>query len=263
VIALSIEDAADLRRWLISGAVVVLAHAAVASAMVKWHQALEAEEPSGAIVVEFAPAPVGPPVASTEIPPGPQQVMSEAVPDQPLGRTEEKIEQKVANAPPEEPPPEVKPAPNPDVPVEPPVTQEAKPEPRQAPRPPVPTTTAPPPAPAQTAVVPAAPVQARATSKVSMAIPRWTSQLVALLERNKRYPPAAQVRREQGIAHVFFALDRQGHLLESRLVRSSGAAILDEEALALVARAQPFPPPPADLAGPRVALTVPIRFNLK
>jgi protein TonB len=263
VIALSIEEVADLRRWLISGAVIVLAHAAVAGAMVKWHQALEAEEPSGAIVIEFAPAPVGPPARSTDIPPGPQQIMSEAAPDQPLDQGEEKAEQKVVAARPQEQPPEVRPAPDPDVPVEPPVTQEVKPEPRQAPRPPVPTTTAPPPAPTQTAVVPAAPVQARAASKVSTAIPSWTSQLVALLERNKRYPPAAQVRREQGIAHVFFALDRQGHLLESRIVRSSGAAILDEEALALVARAQPFPPPPAGLAGPRVALTVPIRFNLK
>ena len=263
MIALSIEDVADLRRWLFSGAVVVLAHAAVAGAMVKWHQALEAEELSGAIVIEFAPAPVGPPVASTEIPPGPRQVISEAVPDQLLGRTEEKIEPKVATAPPEEPPPEVKPAPNPEVPVAPPVTQEVKPEPRQEPRPAVPTTTAPQAVPAQTAVVPAGPVQGRPTPKVSTAIPTWTSRLVAVLERNKRYPPAAQARREQGVVQVFFALDRQGHVVESRVVRSSGAPILDEEALALVQRAQPFPPPPAELTGPQVALTVPIRFNLK
>jgi protein TonB len=149
------------------------------------------------------------------------------------------------------------------VPVEPPVTQEVKPEPRQEPRPPVPTTTAPQAVPTQTAVVPAAPVQGRPTPKVSTAIPAWTSRLAAVLERNKRYPPAAQARREQGVAQVFFTLDRQGHLVESRIVRSSGAPILDEEALALLARAQPFPPPPAELTGPQVALTVPIRFNLK
>jgi protein TonB len=46
-------------------------------------------------------------------------------------------------------------------------------------------------------------------------------------------------------------------------LRSSGAAALDEEALALLQRAQPFPPPPAEMAGPHVDLTVPIRFNLK
>ena len=52
-------------------------------------------------------------------------------------------------------------------------------------------------------------------------------------------------------------------MIESRIVRSSGAAALDEEALALLNRAQPFPTPPPELAGERVNLTVPIRFNLK
>jgi periplasmic protein TonB len=51
---------------------------------------------------------------------------------------------------------------------------------------------------------------------------------------------------------------------ESRIARSSGAAELDEEALALLRRAQPFPPWPAhDFPGERVNLTVPIRFTLK
>jgi periplasmic protein TonB len=250
MIVLSMEDVADLRRWVISGAIVVLAYGAVAAAMLKWHEEIEAEELSGAIVVEFAPAPVGPAVVNTDIPPGPEQVMSEAVPE------------KVETAPPEEPPPEVKPAPNPEVPVE-PTPQEVKPEPRQEPRPPVPTTSAPQAMPTQTALVPAAPLQGRPTPRISTAIPSWTSRLAAALERNKRYPPAAQARGEQGVTQVFFTLDRQGHLIDSRIVRSSGAPILDDEAIALLHRAQPFPPPPAELSGPQVGLTVPIRFNLK
>jgi protein TonB len=263
LIALSMEDVADLRRWLISGAVVVLAHAALAGAFFKWHQEVDADELSGAMVIEFAPAPVGPAVQNPDIPPGPEQVMSEAVPNQPIERAEEKTEQKVETAPPEKPPLEVKPAPNPEMPIEPSVMQEAKPQLRQEPRPPVSTTTAPQAVPNRTALVPAAPVQGRPTPKVSTVIPAWTSQLVAVLERNKRYPPAAQARREQGVAQVFFTLDRQGHVVESRIMRSSGAATLDEEALALLQRSQPFPAPPAELAGPHVALTVPIRFNLK
>ena len=86
---------------------------------------------------------------------------------------------------------------------------------------------------------------------------------MALLERNKRYPAVAQSRREQGIAQVFFSLDRQGRVIDSRVVRSSGASVLDEEALALLRRAQPFPAPPRELPGEHVDLTVPIRFNLK
>ena len=86
---------------------------------------------------------------------------------------------------------------------------------------------------------------------------------MALLERNKRYPESAQSRRQQGVAQVFFSLDRQGRVIDSRVVRSSGASALDEEALAILRRAQPFPPPPPELSGQRVNLTVPIRFNLK
>jgi hypothetical protein len=51
-------------------------------------------------------------------------------------------------------------------------------------------------------------------------------------------------------------------VIETRIVRSSGAAALDEEALALLRRAQPFPAPPLELPGDRVDLSVPIRFNL-
>jgi protein TonB len=57
---------------------------------------------------------------------------------------------------------------------------------------------------------------------------------VALLERNKRYPGTAQSRREQGVAQIFFSLDGQGRVIDSRVVRSSGATSLDEEALALL-----------------------------
>ena len=55
-------------------------------------------------------------------------------------------------------------------------------------------------------------------------VPTWKTQIVALLERNKRYPETARSRREQGVTQVFFSLDRQGRMLESRVVRSSGAS---------------------------------------
>jgi protein TonB len=94
-------------------------------------------------------------------------------------------------------------------------------------------------------------------------VPTWKTEILALLERNKRYPEAAQSRHQQGVAQVFFSLDRRGRVIDSRIVRSSGASSLDEEALALLRRAQPFPPPPSELPGRRVDVNVPIRFNLK
>jgi protein TonB len=112
------------------------------------------------------------------------------------------------------------------------------------------------------ALVATEPTQGRNTPDNLNAAPTWKTQIVAMLERNKRYPEAAQSRRQQGIALVFFSLDRQGRLIDSRIERSSGVSELDEEALALLYRAQPFPPPPPELPGERVNLTVPIRFNL-
>ena len=262
MIALAAGDWANLRRWVISAAIVVLAHGALAGA-VAWRQKNDSREPAGAIVIEFAPMPVAPANEQTEIPPGPEQIMSDLSPDRPSEIVKEKVEdlpeQKVA----EQQQPEVQPAPNPELSVQPPTPKEVQPEPpREEPHPPAPTTSAPQAAPVQTGAIPAAPAQGR-TVQNSTAIPTWTSEIVALLERNKRYPPTAHARGEHGIAQVLFTLDRSGRVVDSRITRSSGAALLDAEALALLQRAQPFPPPPAEMPGPRVNLTVPIRFNLK
>ena len=262
--ALSAEELADLRRWAISAAIVVLAHGAIAARIVPWREDIEPAEPAAAIVVEFAPLPVAPAAPPTEIAPGPEQVMSQASPERPVERVEDEqtIEEKVVSNPVEEPPPEIKPAPNPDLAIEPPKQEVAKLQP-QEPRTPAPATSAPQAIPEQSAPVPAAPRQGRLTLTPSNAVPTWKTHILALLERNKRYPEAAQSRHQQGVAQVFFSIDRKGRVLNSRLVRSSGASALDDEALALLRRAEPFPPPPPELPGARVDLTVPIRFNLR
>jgi protein TonB len=249
---------------MVSAAIIVLAHAAVAATVVKWRDEIEPAEPAAAIVIEFAPLPVAPAAPQTDIAPGPEQMMSVASPERPVEQVEEKpkAEEKVASRPIEEPPPEIKPAPNPDVVLEPPHQEVTRAQP-QNPLTPAPTTSAPQALPEQTAALPAAPVQGQITPTNSNAVPTWKNRIVALLERNKRYPEVAQSRRQQGIAQVFFSLDRQGRMIDSRVVRSSGASVLDEEALALLRRTQPFPAPPRELRGESVDLTVPIRFNLK
>jgi periplasmic protein TonB len=274
------QDLADLRRWAICGAVVVLAHGGIATGMVIWRDSDEAAEPAAAIVIEFAPVLAGP-TTPHELQPGPEEVMSDASPNVPTenlketieekieqkveAKLEQKIEEKVQTKPIEEPPPEVKPAPDPEVAMEPPPPQEVKQETptRQEPRPPAPTTSAPQAIPEEVAAVSVAPEQAPLKPDDSKAVVTWRSQISALLERNKRYPESSHARREQGVAQIVFSLDRQGRLIESRVVRSSGATALDEEALALLRRAQPFPPLPREMIGDRVELAVPIRFNLK
>ena len=89
----------------------------------------------------------------------------------------------------------------------------------------------------------------------------WKSQIIELIERNKRYPLSAP-RDEERVVQVLFSLDRRGRVMDSRIISSSGSSVLDEEALALVRRSEPFPPPPQELKD-HVNLRLPIRFNPK
>ena len=113
------------------------------------------------------------------------------------------------------------------------------------------------PEPPQEETPPAPPRPAQAIASVAT----WRSQIVTILEHNKRYPSEARARGEQGVTRLAFSIDTQGHLLTSRIVKSSGSATLDAETLALVQRAQPFPPPPPELAGSE--LTVPVSFSIR
>ncbi|HIJ61727.1 MAG TPA: energy transducer TonB [Rhodospirillaceae bacterium] len=87
--------------------------------------------------------------------------------------------------------------------------------------------------------------------------------MLGRIERYKRYPYEAKRTQREGTAVVRFSIDRSGRLLAARLEVPSGIESLDYEALALMARAEPFPEPPADVPGQNVELIVPIQFTLK
>ena len=100
-------------------------------------------------------------------------------------------------------------------------------------------------------------VQAHAGSSNS-----YAARVRAWLESNKTYPKAARMRKQQGVAHVAFVIDRQGHVLDCRLVAPTGHALLDQEALAMVRRSDPFPTPPHTVKGERIAMDAPVEFSL-
>jgi len=62
------------------------------------------------------------------------------------------------------------------------------------------------------------------------------------------------------VVSLAFTIDRHGGVVSSRIVKSSGSTVLDAEALALITRAAPLPPPPADIADSDLSFVVPIRF---
>jgi protein TonB len=68
---------------------------------------------------------------------------------------------------------------------------------------------------------------------------------------------------EQGTATVAFTIDRDGRLVSSRIVQSSGSPQLDEETLAMLMRAQPMPKPPSTAPDSALSLVVPVRFAIK
>jgi TonB family protein len=102
-----------------------------------------------------------------------------------------------------------------------------------------------------TATVPTSP-------KLAPAIASWQQALVARVARFQRYP--AQAKGATGVVNLSFSIDRQGHVLNGRVIKSSGSAVLDTEALSLLTRAAPLPPPPAAAPDGDLTFVLPIRF---
>lgn len=106
----------------------------------------------------------------------------------------------------------------------------------------------------QAPAAPAAPAEAKAD---------YFARLLAQLNRYKQYPPAARRARIQGVVMLHFVMDRAGNVQAADINKKSGYPILDAEALALIRRAQPLPPMPANFRQNRLDLVVPIEFFLR
>lgn len=98
---------------------------------------------------------------------------------------------------------------------------------------------------------------------VSAAEVMWGGAMKARIETHKRYPQQSRNRGEQGTSKVQFSIDRKGNLLEASVLESSGHPSLDEEAVAVLRRASPFPPPPVNMKGETIVLTLPLSFMIK
>ena len=101
------------------------------------------------------------------------------------------------------------------------------------------------------------------TPPASAAPASWQSRVLGHLAHFKRYPGDARQRKRAGAAWVRFQVDRDGKLLASELITSSGTVLLDREALQVLQRAQPLPAPPASvLRQGSVTVTLPVSFRL-
>jgi protein TonB len=93
--------------------------------------------------------------------------------------------------------------------------------------------------------------------------PSYLASLRQKLERNKVYPRAARQRRQEGTAILRCVIDRDGHVLSRRVEKSTGYADLDREVEAMLERAQPLPPMPAEMTQAQLEIAVPVDFHLR
>ena len=69
----------------------------------------------------------------------------------------------------------------------------------------------------------------------------YDRRLVEHLNRFKQYPASANARHASGETLVTFSVDREGRIVSSSVVRSSGDDELDRASLEMLLRAQPLP----------------------
>lgn len=90
----------------------------------------------------------------------------------------------------------------------------------------------------------------------------WRRQLQLHFARFKRFPAEALMNRVEGTSLVLVTVCRNGHVQQSRVIRSSGAEILDKASLELVQRAIPLPILPDSYREQSIDVVVPIEYSV-
>ncbi len=88
----------------------------------------------------------------------------------------------------------------------------------------------------------------------------WIAGIQNRISSLLSYPRLARENGIEGTAVVRFAVDQGGRVIDAKIINSSGSNLLDAEAVRVVRRASPFPPP----AGTeRKYFSMPVTFTLK
>jgi protein TonB len=91
----------------------------------------------------------------------------------------------------------------------------------------------------------------------------FEARVLSHLARHKRYPDAARRQDLRGRVAVTFSLDAGGQVISVGLAGSSGHPILDQEALAMMRRASPFPSIPPESGRTTVGFTAPVLYETR
>lgn len=91
----------------------------------------------------------------------------------------------------------------------------------------------------------------------------YLGELAAHLARHQRYPVEARRRKITGIVTLHFRFNAQGQVQAFTVTDSAGNRLLDDEAVAMLKRAQPLPPIPVELGVDMMNISLPIEFSLR
>ena len=266
-----VSDQAVLRRWGVSAAAILTAHAALIAIGMNWvRQPPEPGVTLPAVMVDMSPVSAAP--QSTPLERAPDQLMdqADASPPEPV-KQQDVVEEQIAPTPPQDKPEVVAP---PEQKVEmKPAAEPAKPVPDAKPTPVKPKVVRPEakkpndstPAP-RTAAPPRVERQAQAASAASAgatasAIASYNQRVRAHLMRFHQYPSGAN--GQHGVARLSFTLSRSGQVSGGRLGGSSGVAALDAQAMAMIRQASPFPAIPPEIPQGSMSFTIPVAFTVR
>ncbi len=93
-------------------------------------------------------------------------------------------------------------------------------------------------------------------------VARYGDLFRSWLERHKIYPRSAQRLRIEGEGMLRIIIDRTGRIQHVALEKRTGNRLLDQAALAMARRANPFPPVPETVSQKELEFIVPVVFAL-
>ncbi|MCP3392559.1 energy transducer TonB [Bradyrhizobium sp. CCGB12] len=259
----------EAARWGLSAGVIVALHVAAALLAMNWLKHVPDEGVNmPAILIDMTPETSAPQSTPLDIAPGPVMQQADASPPEPM--QQQAVEDMIPPTPPQEKPdvvalPEQKLEPSPPKPEPAKVASVEKPAPvkpkvvrpdarKPSDAPPAPRTSAPPRAEREAPLA-----SAVNAGSVASAMATYYQRVRAHLMRFHQYPTSANGQR--GVVKVSFTLGRGGQVLSSRLGGSSGVAVLDAQAMAMVRQAQPFPPVPSDINYATIPINVGVAFG--
>lgn len=90
---------------------------------------------------------------------------------------------------------------------------------------------------------------------------QYKESLRAKIDAQKFYPTMSRRMGQRGTAIVAFTLLKDGHIINARVLKSSGFARLDEAAKTAVTSVKEFDPIPDEIGLNSIDLEIPVRFS--